>query len=335
MGDSIQRAQDVRRVLRRFRREGLTEEQVVAELLPGLVKDLPRNVRGIWEYGLMEMINNAISHSGGSSVVVGVRRTPSAMEGVIADDGEGIFLRIQRELELFDPRLAILELVKGKFTSDPVHHTGEGVFFTSKIFDEFQIRSGRLRFVHDHGERDVLFESARHFAGTLVRMRLRNDSTRTALEVFNEFTESEEHRFTKTIVPVRLAQLEGTSLMSRSQARRLTRRFECFETVILDFEGVEEIGQGFADETFRVFQNANRSTRLLPVHMTPDVEFMVRRAGGDRRDGQGDRHDEESQLARREAGSLPFPATTFAFKGTPPWPRPQPSGSSTSAHRSV
>ena len=35
-------------------------------------------------------------------------------------------------------------------------------------------------------------------------------------------------------------------LVSRSQAKRLCHRFDNFEEVELDFDGVEEIGQGFA-----------------------------------------------------------------------------------------
>ena len=54
----------------------------------------------------------------------------------------GIFKKIQKALDLLDERHAILELAKGKLTTDPKHHTGEGIFFTSRMFDEFTILSG-------------------------------------------------------------------------------------------------------------------------------------------------------------------------------------------------
>ncbi|MBL8714467.1 MAG: hypothetical protein JNL79_00615, partial [Myxococcales bacterium] len=38
------------------------------------------------------------------------------------------------------------------------------------------------------------------------------------------------------------------------------------------------IGQGFADEVFRVWARAHAGTRLLPVDMNEGVGFMVRRA---------------------------------------------------------
>jgi hypothetical protein len=58
-------------------------------------------------------------------------------EIVIYDEGEGIFKKIQRELGLLDARHSVLEISKGKLTTDPDNHTGEGVFFSSRMFDDF------------------------------------------------------------------------------------------------------------------------------------------------------------------------------------------------------
>lgn len=261
-----------------YSREGLSEDRVWRATLLPVVADLPQNVRDIWQYGMTEMINNAIDHSGSQHVWVGLRRTALTVEGYIQDDGEGIFLRIQKALDLFDPRESILELAKGKFTTDPDNHSGEGIFFTSKVFDEFQIQSGHLFFRHDDGERDVLMENKSEVPGTLVRMVLANDSKRTTKEVFDQFAAPEEFTFAKTIVPVKLAQHEGEKLVSRSQAKRLTMRFERFQTVVLDFTEVAEIGQAFADEVFRVFQQAHPNTLLVPMQMTAAVSAMVSRA---------------------------------------------------------
>jgi hypothetical protein len=265
-------------VQQEFERTGLSEDRVWRSLLLPVVEDLAANVRDIWQYGMTEMINNAIDHSGAQRVVVGLRRTALATEGFVSDAGEGIFLRIQKALDLFDPRESILELAKGKFTTDPANHSGEGIFFTSKVFDGFQIQSGRLFFRHDDGETDVLIEEDRDVAGTVVRMVMANDSKRTTREIFDKFAAPEEFTFAKTIVPVRLAQHEGEKLVSRSQAKRLTMRFERFQTVILDFSQVEEIGQGFADEVFRVFKLAHPQTLLAPVQMNDAVAAMVARA---------------------------------------------------------
>lgn len=261
-----------------FERIGLSEDRVWRSLCAPVVADLPSNVRDIWQYGLTEMINNAVDHSGASIVRVGIVRNALFTQAWVADDGEGIFLKIAKALDLYDPRESILELAKGKLTTDPVNHSGEGIFFSSKVFDLFDIRSGALHFMHDKGFDAVLIERPKDAPSTLVLMRLSNQSTRTTKEIFNKFAAPDEFTFAKTIVPVRLAQHEGEKLVSRSQAKRLTMRFERFKSVILDFAGVEEIGQAFADEVFRVFQNAHPDTRLVPVSMSPSVKDMVSRA---------------------------------------------------------
>ncbi len=258
-------------------RNGLSEDRVFRTLLNPLLLGLPENIRSIWQYGMTEMINNAIDHSGAEHVWIGLKRTALTTEGYVRDDGEGIFIRIQKALDLFDPRESILELAKGKFTTDPANHSGEGIFFASKVFDEFQIQSSNLFFRHDDGETDVLLEKPNALPGTTVRMVLSNDASRTVKEVFDNFAAPEEFTFAKTIVPVKLAQHEGEKLVSRSQAKRLTMRFEKFQTVILDFQAVDEIGQGFADEVFRVFQVAHPKTLLAPINMSAAVEAMVGR----------------------------------------------------------
>jgi hypothetical protein len=50
--------------------------------------------------------------------------------------------------------------------------------------------------------------------------------------------------------------------------------------VVLDFTGVDFIGQGFADEIFRVFALAHPGTRLIPVHCTETVEKMIAHVRG-------------------------------------------------------
>lgn len=261
-----------------FTRDGLSEDIVWKKTLADHVADLPNNARSIWQYGFTEIVNNAVDHSDAQHITVWVKRNALYTQVWVADDGVGIFSKIQQSLHLFDPREAILELAKGKFTTDPSKHSGEGIFFSSKVFDLFDIRSGSLHFMHNDGLDDWLIEQPENAPGTLVIMRLLNDTPRTIKEIFDKFAAPEEYTFAKTIVPVRLAQHEGEKLVSRSQAKRLIFRFEKFKTVILDFSGVEEIGQAFSDDVFRVFQNAHKQTKLVPINMCPAVKNMVSRA---------------------------------------------------------
>lgn len=55
----------------------------------------------------------------------------------------------------------------------------------------------------------------------------------------------------------------------------LSTGFERFLEVILDFDGVTEIGQAFADEIFRVFHNDYPNVHLIPVNCSDNVNRMI------------------------------------------------------------
>lgn len=280
-----------RRFQQSYPRRGLAEDTLWSAQLSPLLRDMPRNVLDIAHHGVTEMVNNAIDHSAARHVVVHMDLRDGVLALTIADDGVGIFRKIARALELPDERLALLELSKGKFTTDPRHHSGEGVFFTSRMFDRFQIVSGGLVFSHDEEQdKDVLFDfDDMPQTGTAVFMAIRTTSTRTAKQVFDAYSSGpDDYTFAKTVVPVRLVQVGDENLISRSQAKRLMQRVDRFRHVVLDFSGVSAIGQAFADEIFRVFAEAHPEVELVPVHAVPEVQQMIRRAevARDQDDGQ-------------------------------------------------
>ena len=262
----------------RFAREGLQEDIVWRQLVAPVVASCPDNVRDIWHYASTEMINNAIDHSGSAEVEVQVSRNALWTDVEVRDEGEGIFVKIQRALGLHDARESILELAKGKLTTDPTNHSGQGIFFTSRAMDLFEIESHLLRFSHAPRAADAIVHQASDTPGTCVRMRLANDSPCVMREVFDAYTDAEEYTFDRTVVPLRLAQYEGEKLVSRSQAKRVANRFERFKRVELDFSGIAEIGQAFADELFRVFAAAHPDINITPIHTEPAVANMIRRA---------------------------------------------------------
>lgn len=70
--------------------------------------------------------------------------------------------------------------------------------------------------------------------------------------------------------------------VSRSEAKRLLRGVERFTHVTMDFTGIEEGGQGFVDEIFRVWPKQHPDAVVEPIGMVGPVEFMVRRGLGRR-----------------------------------------------------
>jgi hypothetical protein len=95
--------------------------------------------------------------------------------------------------------------------------------------------------------------------------------------VFAEYTT--DTQFDRTRCTIKLFE-HGIRFVSRSEAKRLLHRLDEFREVVLDFEGVEGVGQGFADEVFRVWAREHSQVRLRPRGMVPVVEFMVKRALG-------------------------------------------------------
>jgi anti-sigma regulatory factor (Ser/Thr protein kinase) len=248
----------------------------VLQILAGL----PENVIDIWSYCFTEMFNNAIDHSGAEYISVTVIRTATTTSIDIYDDGVGIFKKIKEALGLLDERHAVFELSKGKLTTDPARHTGEGIFFTSRMVDAFRILSSETYFSHNFGKDEdwIVHDEAKPSHGTLVVMRLNNHTARTLKKVFSEFSSGEDIGFTKTVVPVRLAQYGDDKLVSRSQAKRLLDRVDRFKKVIMDFAEVTAIGQSFADEIFRVFQNSHPLIELIPINANTDVQDVILRA---------------------------------------------------------
>lgn len=248
------------------------------------------NVKNILHHGFTEIVNNANDHSGGSQVHVEFQGTETFCLTVI-DDGVGIFRKIATALKLPDHRLALLELSKGKFTSDKTQHSGEGIFFTSRMFDEFYLDANQLTYSKlntsstderlDSNDFQLVDRDGQPI-GTGVMMLIDPKSERTSREVFSRYTPDvpDDFSFSKTTVPVRLASIGNENLLSRSQAKRLVARIDQFKIVELDFAEVPEIGQGFADEVFRVFANAHPQVQLIPINTNAYVQGMIRRVTG-------------------------------------------------------
>jgi anti-sigma regulatory factor (Ser/Thr protein kinase) len=241
-----------------------------ADVLPQ-ISDLPDNALDIWRYCFTEMFNNAVDHSSGTRITIQLKRTTVNAEIAIIDNGVGIFKKIQHAMKFSDVRDAALELAKGKFTTDPARHTGEGIFFTSKMLDAFDISSGGVYF--------TAVSPMKNTKGTAIWMKLRNASDRSRKEVYDAYASPENnYAFDRTVVPVKMAEHSENDLISRSQAKRLLLRIDRFRTVVLDFKNVNQIGQAFADEIFRVFTRRHPGVKVQFINANDDISNMIRRA---------------------------------------------------------
>ncbi len=262
--------------------EGIEEHVIWRESVRPLLAHLKENALDICEYGFTEMANNVFSHSGSKVLAVRIQRTAVATTLNVYDEGIGIFTKIQNDFNLHDARHALLELSKGKLTSDKANHTGEGIFFTSKMFDEFSIWSGNLFYANffqfDQGWLTETDSKRQFVEGTHIGMKISESSERTLQEVFDEYaSENENWGFTKTHMALKLLRYEDEKLLSRSQAKRLLARTDQFKEVVLDFNDITYIGQAFADEIFRVFKAKHPEVVMTCIHTTDDIEKMIAR----------------------------------------------------------
>lgn len=263
---------------------GLQEDVVWRERISSLfADDIPENILTICNYGFTEMLNNAIDHSESEAVHISVVIDAANIYLWVRDFGIGVFRKLMRDLHLHDARHALLELSKGKLTTAASGHSGQGIFFTSRMFDEYMFWANRFSFCRFGKDDDWLFESMdEDQSGTLVMMRISLRATQTANEIMSQYS-SELHDcgFTKTHVPLMLAKYEGEQLISRSQAKRLLLRVDQFKEVILDFRGITTIGQAFADQIFRVFQGEHPKLLIVPMNENDEVKNMIARAKED------------------------------------------------------
>jgi anti-sigma regulatory factor (Ser/Thr protein kinase) len=257
----------------------LEEDIIWAKDISKKLININQNVRDICQYGFTEMVNNVIDHSESKDLSIRLKQSYKEISMYVYDSGIGIFKKIQQDLGLLDPKHSILELAKGKFTSDPDNHTGEGIFFTSRIFDSFCIMSHLLTYIGMGNEDGWMFEDIEgDISGTVVAMRINKKNLTTIDTIFNEYADPDKTPgFHRTVIPVELMQHEGEALLSRSQAKRLITRFDKFLEVVLDFKGVKQIGQSFADQVFRVFQREHPNVHLEPINMNESIKNMVSR----------------------------------------------------------
>jgi len=233
---------------------GLDESWIYqrAALSLNLALVLKPGVEAIAQYAFTEMLNNAIDHSESEKVKVVAELSPGVLRLEIKDWGIGVFSSLAQKLGYPDEHDAMVQLIKGKTTTLPEAHSGEGIFFTSKATDRMVLRSHRIQLEWNRAQQEKL------------------------AEVFARFAPEEfDYQFAKTLVQVKLLERE---YISRSEARRLMLNLDKFKVIELDFKEVDTIGQGFTDEVFRVFASAHPEIQIKPINANQAVTAMIRHA---------------------------------------------------------
>lgn len=258
-----------------FQVAGLDENRIYQRLSLSLnlSRWLKADVESIANYAFTEMLNNVIDHSDSNRTRVRASLGAGTLSFEIKDWGKGVFASIAETYLLDSEQDAMVELVKGKTTTMPEAHSGEGIFFTSKAVDRFVLRSHRIQLEWDRTHGDVFVSTPRYTKGTSVKVEIRRNSRLKLEDVFARYAPEEfDYQFQKTLVHVKLLNRE---YISRSEAKRLLQNLERFRVVELDFRDVQAMGQGFADEIFRVFHSNYPNVEVHAVHTSPVIQAMI------------------------------------------------------------
>ncbi|HSY61942.1 MAG TPA: ATP-binding protein, partial [Cytophaga sp.] len=225
------------RIHKRLINENLKEHEVFDDLehQTTFIESLRENILSILAYAFSEMLNNAIEHSKSQYVEVTVEMNQDELCFVVDDFGIGAFKNVMVKRKLKSEIEAIQDLLKGKTTTQPQAHSGEGIFFTSKAADIFILESYGYRLRIDNVIHDVFIEEIKPAKqGTKVTFKINANSKKHLNAIFKEYqTDPEEMAFDKTEIKIKLFTM-GTIYISRSQARRVLTGLEKFKTVILD-----------------------------------------------------------------------------------------------------
>jgi anti-sigma regulatory factor (Ser/Thr protein kinase) len=258
---------------------GLDESAVYEHIAISLtLSQLADSVESIVHYAFTEILNNAIDHSMSERCTVEVRLDATKISFTVRDSGIGVFYSIADKFDLQNEHDAMIELIKGKTTTQPRAHSGEGIFFVSRAADRFSLRSHRLQLEWDNKRADVFVSEPRFLKGTLASFEIDRNS-RTRLEnVFAEFApEAYDFQFQKTRVLVKLLRRD---YVSRSEAKRLLHNLDKFSEIELDMRDVRNVGQGFADEVFRVFATAHPDIVIRFVNASDAVTAIIKHVSG-------------------------------------------------------
>lgn len=256
--------------------KGLEEDRVCNEIFQklSLTTSLSPKAQTIFRYTFTEMLNNAIDHSNSPESIITVSLFSKDIEFIVKDKGVGIFKRVQKTFKLANEFDGLEHVLKGKQTTQPQKHTGEGIFFTSRIADIFSIKSHSLSVRIDNKLEETFVKNERFEQGTEVRFRIHRKTRKSLSDLFNAFT-NEDRKFDRNEIRVIVSAQAGN--LSRSEAKRLLFGLEKFSRITFDFKGVKEIGQGFADEIFRVYAVSHPTIKLSHENTCSAVEFMIDR----------------------------------------------------------
>jgi anti-sigma regulatory factor (Ser/Thr protein kinase) len=263
-------------------RKALTEageDKIYQDMIePVLANQVSSSTLSRAHYVVTECLNNVIDHSMAENAEVTMKVIGSRqLHLTIEDDGIGVFANLKNHFQLRDMFEAAAELAKGRRTTDPSSHAGEGLFFSARIADFFAVDANGITYSYVESQDDwSLQKSSSSNVGSKLTFEFDLQSPKTNKSVFDSYTKDFKFQLKSSrIVNPYVLSLPKGNLISRSEAKKLLAGSENFESIIIDFKNVESIGQGFADELFRVYCSRHPGVVLEVKNANEFIQRMI------------------------------------------------------------
>jgi len=155
-------------------------------------------------------------------------------------------------------------------TTIRARHTGEGIFFSSRMFDTFDILSGGISFSHTDGEvNDWIRDNPQY--QTALPCGLRFETRRAVLRKKCSMSMSRAKTTTSAALSCRYASHSTSAIpISRSQAKRVLARVDLFRTVVSTLADRFN-WPGVRGQIFRVFAQSHPEIELHFIHANASV----------------------------------------------------------------
>src|ERR1035437_5117637 len=192
---------------KKYKNKTLEEHKILMEIEGkfSLLLNLSENIKSIFTFAFSEMFNNAIEHSQSKNINVEVSLREDKLSFIVEDSGVGAFRNIMKKRNLHSEVEAIQDLLKGKTTTMPKSHSGEGIFFTSKAADLFILDSFGYQLTIT-SEDTTIRHSPITKRGTRVMFEINKNSNLHLNDVFKKFTniaDNSDYGFDKTEIRVK------------------------------------------------------------------------------------------------------------------------------------
>ena len=253
------------------------EDEIYAQVIaPFIACKTNKGLEARARHATTEILNNIIDHSQSQEVEIVASINQLELYIKIRDDGIGAFQTIKNHFKTANYYESLAEIAKGKRTIDPTRHAGEGIFFSSRMATLFLLTANGLTYSFKSKDSDWAATRADSKIGTEVEFFFDLTDSRRPEEVFTEYTENFSFilKTPRLVSPYTIALPRG-DFPSRSEARKILAGASEFKSIVVDFKNVDTIGQGFADEMFRVFRASHPEIEIEIINANEYIQRMI------------------------------------------------------------